>query len=160
MIAASLTVLAIGLAACGSDDADDSAKSTSAAATTSATTTAAAANATPTAAELQATLDLVADASKGTPEKVAVIVNGPARTANIDQMNGALAAYGKLKFTVTDVVVQGDTANANVTIESPSAPGQPSPPMPMTWQKVDNAWKLSDATACTLLGFAQAPCLP
>ncbi|MBJ8341187.1 MULTISPECIES: hypothetical protein [Antrihabitans] len=160
VIASCTAFLAIGLAACGSDDSDSSASATTTASASSsaAASTTAASSAAPTADELKANLDFIADATKSTPEKVAVIVNGEARTANLDQMNAALGGYGKLIFNVTDVAATGDTATANVTIESPSAPGQPSPPLPMTWERVDGAWKLSDATACTLLAFAGAPC--
>lgn len=163
-LAASAVVLTFGIAACGSDSSDSSSTSTTAAATTTTTSAAAstpaAAAGAPTAEDLQANLDLIADSTKTTPEKVAVVVDGEKRAANIDKMNALLGTYGKLKFTVTDVKVEGTTATASVTIESPSAPGQPSPPMPMTWENVDGTWKLSDATACTLLAFAQAPCTP
>lgn len=166
---ASCTAIAMtaGLAACGSDDSSDTAASTSAATSSSATTTEAsaseaapAAEGAPTAESLQSSLDFIADPTKSTAEKVAAVVNGEARTANIEQMNQALGGYGKLTFKVSDVKVEGDKATAGVTIESPSAPGQPTPPIPMTWQQVDGQWKLDDATTCTLLGFAMAPCAP
>ncbi|MCP2288253.1 hypothetical protein ACFYT3_01430 [Nocardia amikacinitolerans] len=162
--AAAALAVTVGLTACGSDDSSDTAASTTAVvATTTAATTGSAgghdhagADA-PKAEELQATLALVADPSKPTAEKTAVIVDGEKRTANIDQMNQLLAGYGQLTFAVTDVKTEGETATAQVVITSPHGS---APAMPMTWQHVDDKWKLSDATACTLLGFAQAPCTP
>ncbi|WP_232331850.1 nuclear transport factor 2 family protein [Nocardia puris] len=152
--AAAALAVTVGLTACGSDDSDSDAGATT---TTSAaaTTTAEAAEGAPTAEELQATLDLVADPAKTTPEKTAVIVNGEQRAANIDQMNAALAGYGTLTFAVSDIVVTGESATAQVVI---TAPQGTAPAMPMTWERVDGTWKLSDLTACTLLQFAQAPC--
>lgn len=156
--AAAALAVTVGLTACGSDDSDsDAGATTTTSATTSAaaTTTAEAAEGAPTAEELQATLDLVADPAKTTPEKTAVIVNGEQRAANIDQMNAALAGYGTLTFAVSDIVVTGEAATAQVVI---TAPQGTAPAMPMTWERVDGTWKLSDLTACTLLQFAQAPC--
>ncbi|TQM32248.1 nuclear transport factor 2 family protein [Nocardia bhagyanarayanae] len=162
--AAAALAVTVGLTACGSDDSSETAATTTAAAatTTAATTGAAgghdhAGEDAPKAEELQATLALVADPSKPTAEKTAVIVDGEKRTANIDQMNQLLAGYGQLTFAVTDVKTEGETATAQVVITSPHGS---APAMPMTWQHVDGKWKLSDATACTLLGFAQAPCTP
>ncbi|WP_307651576.1 hypothetical protein [Nocardia xishanensis] len=162
--AAAALAVTVGLTACGSDDSSDTAAtSSSVAATTSAASTGAtgghdhAAGDAPEPEELQATLALVADPSKPTSEKTAVIVDGQKRAANIDQMNQLLAGYGQLTFAVTDVKTEGETATAQVVITSPHGS---SPAMPMTWQHVDGKWKLSDATACTMLAFAQAPCTP
>ncbi|WP_067847668.1 hypothetical protein [Nocardia lijiangensis] len=163
--AAAALAVTVGLTACGSDDSSDTAATgTSAVATTSAAATTGAtgghdhaAGDAPKAEELQATLALVADPSKPTAEKTAVIVDGQKRAANIDQMNQLLAGYGQLTFVVTDVKAEGETATAQVVITSPHGS---APAMPMTWQHVVGKWKLSDATACTMLGFAQAPCAP
>ncbi|WP_174186492.1 hypothetical protein [Nocardia barduliensis] len=156
--AAAALALSGALAACGSDD-----DSTSAAA--SATTSAAAsdthshgdhATGAPTAETLQSVLVKLADPKVPTPEKSKLVVNGDKRTANIDQMNAGLQGY-TLTFTVTDVTTQGDTANAQVAITSPHGA---APAMPLTWEKVDGTWKLSDASGCLLFGLAQAPCVP
>ncbi|MGV9820558.1 hypothetical protein [Nocardia xishanensis] len=163
--AAAALAVTVGLTACGSDDSSDTAAtSSSVAATTSAAASTGAtgghdhaAGDAPKPEELQATLALVADPSKPTSEKTAVIVDGQKRAANIDQMNQLLAGYGQLTFAVSDVKTEGETATAQVVITSPHGS---SPAMPMTWQHVDGKWKLSDATACTMLGFAQAPCTP
>lgn len=159
-VATAAAALAItgALAACGSDDS-----STSAA--TSATTSAAAsgthdhgdhAAGAPTAETLQAMLVRLADPNVPTAEKSKLIVNGDKRTANIDQMNAGLQGY-TLTFAVADLTTQADTANAQVTISSPHGA---APAVPLTWENVDGAWKLSDASGCLLLGFAQAPCVP
>ncbi|MGY2114567.1 hypothetical protein ACW9HR_11680 [Nocardia gipuzkoensis] len=155
--AAAALALSGALAACGSDD--DSTTS----AATSATTSAAAsgthgdhATGAPTAETLQAVLVKLADPNVPTPEKSKLIVNGEQRTANIDQMNKGLQGYA-LTFTVADITTQGTTANAQVTIASPHGA---SPAVPLSWENVDGTWKLSDASGCLLLGFAQAPCVP
>ncbi|WP_280253676.1 hypothetical protein [Nocardia abscessus] len=157
--AAAALALSGALAACGSDD--DSTTS----AATSATTSAAAsgthshgdhATGAPTADTLQAVLVKLADPNVPTPEKSKLIVNGEQRTANIDQMNKGLQGYA-LTFTVADITTQGTTANAQVTIASPHGA---SPAVPLSWENVDGTWKLSDASGCLLLGFAQAPCVP
>lgn len=155
--AAAALAISGALAACGSDD--DSATATSA------TTSAAAsgthdhgdhATAAPTAESLQAMLGKFADSNVPTAEKSKLIVNGEQRTANIDQMNKGLQGY-TLTFTVADLTVQGTTANAQVTITSPHGA---APAVPLSWENVDGTWKLSDASGCLLLGFAQAPCVP
>ncbi|WP_280467878.1 hypothetical protein [Nocardia cyriacigeorgica] len=159
--AAAAVALSLGMTACGSDD--DS--SDSAATSTSVTTSAAAAATTgaestgeaPTPEALQGVLDSLADPAVPTAEKTKLIVNGEQRTANIDQMNAALAGYGELTFGVTDVTTEGTTATAQVVISSPNGA---APAMPLTWENVDGTWKLSDASGCMLLGFAQAPCVP
>ncbi|WP_159844055.1 hypothetical protein [Nocardia sp. CY41] len=155
--AAAALAISGALAACGSDD--DTATATSA------TTSAAAsgthdhgdhATAAPTAESLQAMLGKFADSNVPTAEKSKLIVNGEQRTANIDQMNKGLQGY-TLTFTVADLTVQGNTANAQVTITSPHGA---APAVPLSWENVDGTWKLSDAAGCLLLGFAQAPCVP
>ncbi|MFQ6392701.1 hypothetical protein ACLMAJ_04560 [Nocardia sp. KC 131] len=157
--AVAAVAVTVGLTACGSDDKADTAEAstTTSAAATSADHGAHGTETAPTADDLKATLVLVADPTKSTAEKTAVIVNGDKRTANIDQMNQALGAYGTLIFAVTDVKVEGTTATAQVVITSPHGS---APAMPMTWEHVDGKWKLSDAAACTMLGFAQAACTP
>ncbi|MBF6288279.1 hypothetical protein IU457_19065 [Nocardia cyriacigeorgica] len=166
-VAAAATVaLSLGIAACGSDDDSSDAAATSTSATTSAaaaaTTTGAehgdhGTGAAPTPEALQGVLDKLASPDVPTAEKTKLIVNGEQRTANIDQMNAALAGYGTLTFGVTDVTTEGNTATAQVVITSPHGA---APAMPLTWENVDGAWKLSDASGCLLLGFAQAPCVP
>ncbi|RJO68194.1 hypothetical protein D5S18_32665 [Nocardia panacis] len=147
--AATLAVTA-AVAGCGSDD-----KATTAATTT---TTAAAdhsAIAAPSADELRANLSLIADPTKPTADKVAAIVNGDKRTANIEAMNAGLAHYA-LSFAVSDIKTEGARTAAKVDITSPHG----TAPVPMTWERTEGKWKLSDASACTMFGFAKAPCTP
>ncbi|MEU8897531.1 hypothetical protein [Nocardia sp. NPDC048505] len=146
-----------GATACGSDDKSDSATGTSTAATTSAAGHGDhSAVASPSAADLQATLLLLADPAKPTADKTAVVVDGAKRQANIETMNQALGGYGALTFAVSEVKVEGTKATAQVVTTSPHGS---APAMPMTWEHVDGKWKLSDASACTLLAFV-APCAP
>ncbi|NEW58912.1 hypothetical protein GV794_25205 [Nocardia cyriacigeorgica] len=162
--AAAAVALSLGMTACGSDD--DSSDSAATSATTSAAAAASATgsehgdhgtDAAPTPETLQAVLDKLASPDVPTAEKTQLIVNGEQRTANIDQMNAALAGYGTLTFGVTDVTTEGTTATGQVVITSPHGA---APAMPLTWENVDGTWKLSDASGCLLLGFAQAPCVP
>lgn len=159
---AAAAAVTLGLAGCGSDDSGDAAgtstPSTSAVATTTAaasTTAGAAAADAPSAAELQGTLTTLADPAVPTPEKTALIVDGERRAAAIDQLTQALAGYGTLTFAVDQVTVAGTTATGQTVITSPNGS---APAIPLTWENVDGTWKLTDATACTLLGFAQIPC--
>ncbi|MFC8042677.1 hypothetical protein [Nocardia sp. NPDC057353] len=162
---AAAAAVTLGLAGCGSDDSSDTAAtSTSAVASSAAASSTAAASssqagaaaaAAPTPAELQATLDKLADPATPTAEKTALIVDGEQRAAAIDQLTQALAGYGKLTFQVSDVTVAGTTATGQTVINSPNGA---APATPLTWENVDGSWKLSDATACTLLGFAMIPC--
>ncbi|MFD3743523.1 hypothetical protein [Nocardia sp. NPDC058633] len=159
--AAAALAVTVGLAGCG--DSDDSSTN----ATTSSTSIAAAPSsvsatpaddnaAAPTADSLKATLIEFADPAVSTDDKAKLIVNGDARKANIDQMNGMLAGY-TLTFAVDNVATGDDTATADVTITSPHGT---APAFPVTWQRDGGTWKLSDTSGCLLLGFAQAPCTP
>ncbi|MGW4766597.1 hypothetical protein ACWEO2_00965 [Nocardia sp. NPDC004278] len=157
VIAAAAMATTVGLTACGSDDKSDvKASATSLAAATTSTAGHGSAAA-PTAEALTAVLDALSDPAKSTSEKAELIVGGEKRTANIDQMNRALGGYGKLTYAVADITSSGNTATAQVTITSPHGT---APAMPMTWEYVDGTWKLSDASGCLMLGFAQAPCVP
>ncbi|NKX85706.1 hypothetical protein [Nocardia coubleae] len=161
-VAAAAAVLAVGLTACGSDDSSTNATSSStsisaAPSSVSATPAPTGDNAgAPSADSLKATLVQFADPGLSSDEKAKLIVNGEARKANIDQMNGMLAGY-TLTFAVDNVATSGDKATADVTITSPHGT---APAFPVTWERVDGTWKLSDASGCLLLGFAQAPCTP
>ncbi|WP_420094742.1 hypothetical protein [Nocardia asteroides] len=162
---AAAVAVTLGLVGCGSDDSSDTAASSTSAVASSAaasSSTAAASSsqaagdtAQPTPAQLQATLDKLADPATPTADKTAVVVDGEKRAAAIEQLTQALAGYGKLTFTVSDVTVAGNTATAPTVITSPNGA---APAIPLTWENVGGSWKLSDATACTLLGFAQIPC--
>ncbi|MGS2804821.1 hypothetical protein [Nocardia sp. MW-W600-9] len=159
--AAAALAVTVALTGCGGSD-DSSTKATSsstsiAAAPSSISATPSGDNAAaPTADSLKATLIEFADPALSTDEKAKLIVNGDARKSNIDQMNGMLAGY-TLTFAVDNVVTSGNTATADVTITSPHGT---APAFPVTWEQVDGTWKLSDASGCLLLGFAQAPCTP
>ncbi|MBF6232892.1 hypothetical protein [Nocardia farcinica] len=159
--AAAALALTAGLAGCSDDESSDTAAtSTSAAATSAAATSSAGGDhdhAAPTAEELQGTLTLFADPAKTTADKTAVVVDGDKRAANIDTMNQVLGGYGPLTFAISDIKTEGESATAQVVITSPHGV---APAMPLTWQHEDDKWKISDASACTLLAFAQAPCTP
>ena len=155
-VAASASVLAIGVVACGSDGESDTAGTTPANATSTqeSTTSAAAAAPTPDPAELQGELALLVDPGRPVLDKTAVLADGERRAANLDTVTKALANYGQITFTVGNVAVLGDTATATVDIASPHG----TVPTPMTWQNVDGTWKLSDASACQLFAMGGAPC--
>ncbi|MGW1738453.1 nuclear transport factor 2 family protein [Nocardia sp. NPDC001965] len=163
---AAAAALALGLTACGSDDdgAGTAASGTaagSAAATTSATEhdhdhgdTAEA----PTAQSLQSNLEQITNPDVPVDEKVKLIDDGENRRDLLEKLNAALQTYRGITFQVGEITVDGDTATGQTTITSPS--GQSAPAMPMTWEHEDGTWKLSDASACVLFGFAQIPCSP
>ncbi|WP_228001240.1 hypothetical protein [Nocardia australiensis] len=164
-VAAALA-LTVGLTACGSDDSSEAKATTSTAPSTASSGAAVSStaghgdhstDAAPTPETLQAVLVKLSDPATSTTDKAALIVNGEQRTANIDQMNKALGNYGTLTYTVADITTEGNTATAQVTITSPHGA---APAMPLTWEHVDGMWKLSDASGCLMLGFAQAPCVP
>ncbi|MEV2222418.1 hypothetical protein AB0E01_21385 [Nocardia vinacea] len=160
VVAAAAMAATVGLTGCGSDDKSDAkaTSTTSAAASTSAAGHGDHGNAAaPTAETLTAVLDALSDPAKPTSEKTKLIVDGEKRAANIDQMNQALGSYGKLTYAVADITTSGNSATAQVTITSPHGT---APAMPLTWEHVDGSWKLSDASGCLMLGFAQAPCVP
>ncbi|MEC3956109.1 hypothetical protein VMT65_23940 [Nocardia sp. CDC153] len=109
----------------------------------------------PSAEELQTTLTRFTDPSVPAADKANLMVNGGARTANLDKMNQGLANYGTIGWTVSDVQANGDNANASVAISSPHGT---MPGVPMTWQHTDAGWQLSESTACTILAMGKAPC--
>ncbi|MVU83746.1 hypothetical protein GPX89_41740 [Nocardia sp. ET3-3] len=109
----------------------------------------------PAAEELQSTLTRFTDPSIPAADKANLMVNGGARTANIDKMNQGLANYGTIGWTVSGVQADGDNANASVAISSPHGT---MPGVPMTWQHTDAGWQLSENTACTILAMGKAPC--
>lgn len=166
-VATAAIALAVGVTACGSDD-----EGPDTAATASATATSAAGHDhgeehdhdhdnshTPSADSLRAGLDTFTDPQVPTADKAKVVVDGEKLTANIDRMNSELGGYGKLTFEVTGISVENERATAQVTITSPHGT---APAMPMTWEHdhETDTWKLSEQSACLLLGFAQAPCVP
>lgn len=163
--AAAALAVTVGLTGCGdSDDSSTNATSSStsiAAAPSSDSTTPAAPSGdnadAPTADSLTAILTKLSDPAVSTDDKAALIVNGESRRDNIEQMNGQLANYGTLTYDVANVATSGDTATADVTITSPHGT---APAFPVTFEKVDGEWLISDNSGCLLLGFAQAPCVP
>lgn len=109
----------------------------------------------PAAEELQSTLTRFTDPSVPAADKTNLMVNGGARTANIEKMNQGLANYGTIGWTVSGVQANGDNANASVAISSPHGT---MPGVPMSWQHTDAGWQLSENTACTILAMGKAPC--
>ncbi|QIS24270.1 hypothetical protein F6W96_17585 [Nocardia terpenica] len=152
-VATAFAALAVtGMTACGTDKSASSASSTTA---TSASAHTGGSHAAPSVEALQATLDGFVDPAEPTDRKAKLVVDGEKRTANIDTMTQGLANYGKIGFAVSDVKAEGDTATAQVVINSPHGP---APAMPMTWQHTTAGWQLSDASACTILAMGKAPC--
>ncbi|MGW0178355.1 hypothetical protein [Nocardia sp. NPDC003345] len=162
---AATVALAVGLTACGSDDAGSRTAETSAV-TGSAAPTGAAGDGhdhdhgepadAPTAESLQAGLDTFVNPDVPVDDKVALVVDGEQRRDLFEQLNAALQTYRGITFQVAGIEVDGDTATADTTITSPR--GYSAPPDEFTWQHEDDSWKLSDADACVLFGFAQIPC--
>lgn len=149
LIATSAAIVAIGLAACGSDDSSGSASASSSAPATSAP----AAASSPAPLVLQQQLELIADPTRSAQDKAAVIVDGNRRLANLETLTKALANY-QLTFAVTDVKTDGPITTAQVAVTSPHG----AMPMSMTWKNVDGTWLLSDESACGLLGMGRASC--
>ncbi|MFE3188122.1 hypothetical protein ACFXHA_03880 [Nocardia sp. NPDC059240] len=125
------------------------------AALTSGAGLAAADTAAPTADDLQSVLVRFTDPSIPSADKTQLMVNGGARSANIDKMNQGLANYGTIGWTVSGVQANGDNADASVAISSPHGT---MPGVPMSWQHTDAGWQLSENTACTILAMGKAPC--
>lgn len=155
-VAAALAVTGT-LAGCGSDDTDSG--STTASGSVSATTVAPddhAATPAASAAELQSTLTTFADPAVPATDKAKLVTDGDQRVALIERMNQGLANY-EVSFTVTEVRQDGDRADADVDVTSPHGT---MPGVAMTWEYDDGTWKISDASACTILGMARAACQP
>ena len=162
LIATSALVVAVGVAACGSDSdqAEPTAGpgvSTSAQASTESTT----ANtppppAVPTPAPelLQDSLAKLVDPSIPAADKVPLIVDGPVHVQGLETMAAGLENYGRVTFAVSDVVVQGTSAIAKVDVTSPHG----TVPIHMTWDNVDGAWKLNHDSTCNLRALGRAPC--
>ncbi|WP_040772022.1 hypothetical protein [Rhodococcus rhodnii] len=162
-----LAATALLVAGCANEDTDTSPESaptvTTGAAAASATAdqteaegggeTAGAADA-PTAEELQDQLTLLADPAQPIDAKVAVVENGEERRPNLEAMTAAMTNY-QVGFEVTDVQAEGDTATADVAVESPHGTAAPTP---WTWVEADGEWKVSDESTCALLGMARAGC--
>ncbi|GAB2536735.1 hypothetical protein [Nocardia heshunensis] len=125
------------------------------AALTSGAGLAAADTAAPSADDLQSVLVRFTDPSIPAADKTQLMVNGAARSANIDKMNQGLANYGTIGWTVSGVQANGDNADASVAISSPHGT---MPGVPMSWQHTDAGWQLSENTACTILAMGKAPC--
>ncbi|WP_245721628.1 hypothetical protein [Nocardia crassostreae] len=109
----------------------------------------------PSPEQLQSTLDRFTDPGVPTGDKTQLMVGGDQRSSNIDTMTQKLGGYGHIGWGVSDIRVDGETANASVAISSPHGT---MPGVPMTWQYVDGEWKLSEATGCTILSLGKAPC--
>lgn len=150
-------LIAVGVTACGSgsDTADTAAQQSSVtAAATVVPSSAAPSAAAPADTQLQQTLEQFVDPTTPVAEKVAAVVNGAQRTANIEAMTAALANYGRVTFVVRNIKADGRSAVADVDVTSPHG----TVPVPMTWENVDGTWKLSDASTCALLAMGRAGC--
>ncbi|WP_067562784.1 hypothetical protein [Nocardia acidivorans] len=109
----------------------------------------------PSPEELQSTLDRFVDPGIATVDKERLMVSGDRRASNIDTMTSKLGNYGKIGFGVSNIQVDGDTANASVAIISPHGT---MPGVPMSWTHTAAGWQLSENTGCTILSMGRAPC--
>ena len=158
---AAALALAVGPTACSSDDGGDTAPSTPATSSVAASSSPAehehSADA-PSAQSLQAILEQLTNPDVSVDQKVGTVVDGEQRREAFEQLNTKLQTYRGIAYQVGEVSARGDEATAQVAITSPT--GHSAPPIEMTWQHVDDTWKLSDTDTCVLLGFAQLPCTP
>ncbi|MFC9516975.1 nuclear transport factor 2 family protein [Nocardiaceae bacterium NPDC056970] len=154
LVAAGVLVAALGMTACSSDDSSDTATSTTSAAA-SATTTAASGSGTaaPATEVLQEELTTFFDPATTVEQKTAVIENGTARTATLEQFNGVLAGY-PLTATINEVAVDGDTVVATTQIAGPHG----GAPVPVTFVQKDGKWLISDASTCEIFGMGRLSC--
>ncbi|MFM1726178.1 MULTISPECIES: nuclear transport factor 2 family protein [Rhodococcus] len=154
LVAAGVLVAALGMTACSSDDSSDTAASSTTSAV-SATTSAASETgaAAPEAAVLQGQLAIFFDPATTTEQKAAVIENGTARTATLEQFNGVLAGY-PLTATVDEVAVEGDNVVATTQIAGPHG----GAPVPVTFVQKDGEWVVSDASTCEIFGMGRLSC--
>jgi hypothetical protein len=152
LIAVGTIALAVGVASCGSDDStSDSDAGTSAASTS----TSAAAAATPSAAELQATIVTFFDPAVGATEKIALIEDGNAQAAVLEQFNGVLQGY-PLTAEVTEVTaVDEDTVSATTTIAGPHG----GAPTEVVFDQVDGKWVISEDAVCTIFSMGKLTCV-
>lgn len=156
VLATAAIIGSAGLTACGADGEDSDGTGASATTTTNDDHGDHHVQA-PAPEALQATLDTMVDPAVPAEDKTNLLVNGEKRRTNVEQMNSALAGYGKLTFAVADVSTENTTATAQVTITSPHGA---APAMPLTWEHQNATWKLSDDAGCLLFSFAKAPCTP
>ncbi|NLE82679.1 MAG: hypothetical protein GX610_24515 [Rhodococcus sp.] len=156
-IAAGAIVVALGMSACSSDESSDAADTSSAASTSESANEHESEHgdlAAPSADELRATLDALADPQTPVDEKVTLVEKGDERRPNIETMTNAMEHY-QVGFEVTNVRLDGTTATADVAVTSPHGAAGATP---WTWEHVDGTWKVSDESTCGLLGMATAPC--
>ncbi len=150
LCAATAIAALTALTGCSSDDAgDDTATTTSATTTTSTTVTAAV-----TVEQLQEQIDVFFDPAATTEDRAAVVENGTARTAVLDQFTGVLAGY-PLTGTVGEITtVDADTVTATTEVAGPHG----GAPMPLTFEQIDGTWVIADESACSILAMGTLSC--
>nr|WP_169310488.1 nuclear transport factor 2 family protein [Rhodococcus oryzae] len=154
LIAVGTIALAVGVASCSSDDSSSASDTSTSAASTS-TSASAAAAATPSAAELQATIVTFFDPAVGATEKIALIEDGNAQAAVLEQFNGVLQGY-PLTAEVTKVTpVDEDTVSATTTIAGPHG----GAPTEVVFDQVDGKWVISEDAVCTIFSMGKLTCV-
>ncbi|MEU5843616.1 nuclear transport factor 2 family protein [Rhodococcus sp. NPDC047139] len=147
--AAVLTALAT-LTGCSSDSSEDTAPAT----TTPTTTTSTVAAAPVTTEQLQTQIDVFFDPAATSADRAAVVENGTARLAVLDQFTGVLAGY-PLTGTVGEITtVDADTVTATTDVTGPHG----GAPMPLTFEQVDGTWLIADESACSVLSMGRLSC--
>ena len=87
-------------------------------------------------------------------DKTAIVENGAARAALLEQFNGVLAGYPLTADVDTVESVDGDTVTATVQVTGPHG----GAPMPMTFEREDGTWHLADESTCQVLAMGSLTC--
>ena len=106
------------------------------------------------AAELDAVLATFFDPAVPAADKTAIVENGAARAALLEQFNGVLAGYPLTADVDTVESVDGDTVTATVQVTGPHG----GAPMPMTFEREDGTWHLADESTCQVLAMGSLTC--
>ncbi|WP_342661141.1 hypothetical protein Rruber_02218 [Rhodococcus ruber] len=105
-------------------------------------------------AELDAVLATFFDPAVPAADKTAIVENGAARAALLEQFNGMLAGYPLTADVDTVESVDGDTVTATVQVTGPHG----GAPMPMTFEREDGTWHLADESTCQVLEMGSLTC--
>ena len=146
--AAALTALT-ALTGCSSDTGDDTTAPTSTAPTSTAPTSTAV-----TPDQLQARIDVFFDPAATTQDRAAVVDNGAARLAVLDQFTGVLARYPLTGTVGAVTTVDADTVTATTEVTGPHG----GAPLPLTFEQVDGDWVIADESACSVLSLGRLSC--
>jgi len=152
VVTVSAVALAVGIAACSSDDGDSS--STAATSASADSTTAGATAAEPSAQELQDQLTRLFDPNVPAPDKQVLIEDGDGRAALLEQFNGVLAGYPLTATVTTVTVVDDDTVSTDADIAGPHG----GAPVPVTFDNENGTWVLSADSTCLIFGLGRIAC--